>query len=387
MIEFGIDRVLAQSPAWKNSRIALVTNHAATTNTLVPSRLALLQAGFRIEKLFSPEHGLDVKGADGHKMHDGIDAVTALPVVSLYSQKLAPTAEDLEEVDLVVFDIPDVGSRFYTYLWTMTHVMEACAAHGKKMIILDRPNPVSGRMDLAEGPTLEEAQASFIGRWPIPIRHSCTLGELAVYFNKEKKLGCDLDVIRCNGWDREMFQPDWGTTFVATSPAIRRFEAMLLYPGLCLLEATNLSEGRSTDFSFTAMGAPWMCGEELAQLLQQLGMDEIQPKPVSFVPNEGKYAGQRCNGIQFDIIDPVIFKPVYLGMLLVKMVKERYKEFNWGVYPTMVNPDGKHHLDKLLGIPNTEQLFDLPLNKFLAQTEKITSAGDWQKTIGDSLLY
>ena len=387
MIKFGIDRLLAQAPQWKQSRLGLVTNHAATTNTLVPSREALLKNGFQLKKLFSPEHGLDVQGADGHRMHDGVDVLTQLPVISLYSRKLAPTADDLSDLDIVMFDIPDVGSRFYTYLWTMTHVMEACAANGKKMILLDRPNPISGLMELAEGPLLEESQASFIGRWPIPIRHSCTLGELAIYFNKERHIGCDLEVIPCEGWRRDMFQPDWGTTFVATSPAIRRFESMLLYPGLCLLEATNISEGRSTEFSFSALGAPWICGEELAQMLNQLGMDEVKLRPVSFVPKEGRYAEQRCNGIQLDVIDPRFFKPVYLGMLLVKMVKERYREFAWGVYPTMVNPDGKHHLDKLLGVPDTEQLFDLPLHIFLARTERITSAGDWKENIADSLRY
>jgi uncharacterized protein YbbC (DUF1343 family) len=387
MIQFGIDLLLAETPAWKNQRLALVTNHAATTNDLIPSRQALAKAGFRIVKLFSPEHGLDVKGADGHLMKDGNDALTALPVISLYSDKLAPAAEDLHEIDIVLFDIPDAGSRFYTYLWTMTHVMEACAANGKKMIILDRPNPVSGMMELAEGPILEESQASFIGRWPMPIRHSCTLGELAVYFNKERKIGCELDVIRCKGWEREMFQPDWGTTFVATSPAIQSFQSMLLYPGLCLLEATNISEGRSTDYSFTALAAPWTNGTELAAMISQLAMDEIGIEPVSFVPKQGKYAGQRCNGIQLKVEDTVIFKPVYLGMLLVKMVKERYRQFNWDVYPTLVNPDGKHHLDKLLGIPGTEQLFDLPLHKFLAQTEKITHSNDWKEMVSAALLY
>ena len=187
-IRFGIDELLAANPPWKNDCIGMVTNEAATTHDLRASRKALLHAGFNVVKLFSPEHGLDVQGADGHFMQDGTDKLTGLPVVSLYSEKLAPSADDLAGIDVLLFDIPDAGSRFYTYLWTMTHVMEACAAHQKRLIILDRPNPISGNFDLAEGPILDEEPASFIGRWASPIRHSCTLGELARYIEVSKKI-------------------------------------------------------------------------------------------------------------------------------------------------------------------------------------------------------
>jgi len=144
----------------------------------------LLDAGFNIVKLFSPEHGLDVKGVDGATIKDGVDALTRLPVISLYNEKLQPDENDLKDIDMVLFDIPDIGCRCYTYLWTMTYVLEACAAYNKKFIVLDRPNPVSGSLRFAEGPMLDEAHcSSFIGRWNIPLRHSCTLGELALYFN------------------------------------------------------------------------------------------------------------------------------------------------------------------------------------------------------------
>ena len=197
MIHFGIDILLKQNPSWKKKRIGLVTNHAATTNKLIPSRKALLDKGFNIIKLFSPEHGLDVKGADGAKMKDGIDTLTNLPVISLYNRKLAPGKKDLMDIDIILFDIPDIGCRCYTYLWTMTYVAEACAKHKKKLIILDRPNPVSGNLQLAEGPILDEKKcASFIGRWDIPLRHSCTLGELALYFNQSKNIHADIEIIK-----------------------------------------------------------------------------------------------------------------------------------------------------------------------------------------------
>ena len=160
MIHFGIDVLLANHPSWKKDRMGLITNHAATTFDITPSREALLQQQFNLIKLFSPEHGLDVKGADGHEMKDGTDVLTGLPVISLYSTKLAPSKEDLADIDIVLFDIPDVGSRFYTYLWTMTNVMEACAQNKKKFVLLDRPNPISGNTELCEGPILDESQAS-----------------------------------------------------------------------------------------------------------------------------------------------------------------------------------------------------------------------------------
>ncbi len=388
MIQFGIDILLAQTPEWKNRRIGLVTNHAATTNQLSPSRKALLQHSFHIQKLFSPEHGLDVMGADGHEMKDGMDALTNLPIISLYSTKLAPSDQDLEDLDIVLFDIPDVGSRFYTYLWTMTYVMEACAKNKKKLIILDRPNPVSGDLALAEGPILDIEQASFIGRWPIPIRHSCTLGELALYFNAERNIGCDIEVIKCEGWNREQFQPDWGIPFVPTSPAIQNFQSMLTYPGLCLLEATNISEGRGTNNAFRIAGAPWINGQSLAAMIADIGLDEIHVTAHSFIPSDSKYKGETCNGILIEVKYPESFQPVYFGLLLIRIIKQSYPQyFDWAPYPTMVNPTGKQHMDKLLGIANSEQLFSLPLPKFIAEITKLTQCRNWAEEMNPYLLY
>jgi uncharacterized protein YbbC (DUF1343 family) len=169
----GIDRLLASPPDWRHSRIALVTNEGATTSGFRPSRQALLAAGFRLVKLFSPEHGLSATGPDGQRMADGYDRLTGLPVLSLYGSRLAPDEEALADVDLVLFDVPDIGARFYTYLWTLTHVMEACARFGRRLVIADYGNPLSGRLELAEGPLLDEAHcSSFIGRWALPVRHS-----------------------------------------------------------------------------------------------------------------------------------------------------------------------------------------------------------------------
>lgn len=387
MIQFGIDLLLSSNPEWKNQRVALVTNHAATTRELIPSRKALLDKGFRLTKLFSPEHGLDLTGADGHRMHDGADTLTGLPVTSLYSSKLAPSEQDLADIDILLFDIPDAGSRFYTYLWTMTHVMEACARFQKKLLILDRPNPISGKFNLVEGPLLEEKQASFIGRWPIPIRHSCTMGELALYFNEKRKIGCPIEVMPCKDWQRDDFQSNWGIPFVPTSPAIQHLNTMLAYPGLCLLEATNISEGRGTTDAFSLAGAPWI-DEQLANMLGNLEMDEIRIHAHRFTPGDSKYKNELCNGVRIEVIHPEYFQPVAFGLLLIRLVKQLYpKSFHWAPYPTMVNPDGKQHLDKLLGIANSETLFELPLPKFIAEITRLTRCSNWETEIAPYLLY
>ena len=388
MIEFGIDNLIRQAVPWKNQRLALLTNQAATTNQGIASRKALIENGFQLKLLFSPEHGLDLKGEDGKLILDCIDALTGLPIISLYGKKLAPTEIDVSEIDIVLFDIPDIGARFYTYLWTLTYLMEACAKFGKKLIVLDRPNPISGNMVLAEGPVMQASAASFIGRWPIPIRHSCTLGELATYFNNKKNLGVDLEIIPCTNWGRNSFQPDWETAFVATSPAIQHFDSMLLYPGLCLLEATNISEGRGTDKAFRIAGAPWMNGRIIANLFNQLGLEDIKATPIIFQPLEGKYQGEICEGIEFKILDKNYFQSVSNGLLLINLIKSMYpKQFDWSNYPTEVNPSGEHHLDKLLGIQNSETLFNLPLQQFLPSVIKITNHAGWRKEIEPYLMY
>lgn len=388
MLEYGIDHLLKLNPSWKHKRLALLTNEAATSFSGIPSRKILIENGFQIKLLFSPEHGLDARGADGQLMPDTVDSITGLKVISLYGQKLAPDETDLNEIDIVLFDIPDIGARFYTYLWTLTHLMEACARLGTKLIILDRPNPISGKLALAEGPILDESVSSFIGRWPIPIRHSCTLGELATYFNSKRKLGVDLEIIHCTNWDRETFQPDWGSAFVPTSPAIQHFESMILYPGLCLLEATNISEGRGTDLAFKIAGAPWINGKIIANLFNQLGLEDIKAKPILFKPTTGKYQGEQCEGIEFAVQDLSYFQSVSNGLLLINLIKSMYpKHFKWSNYPTEVNTSGKNHLDKLLGINNSESLFNLPLQQFLSAIIKLTNSNDWKKEIEPYLLY
>ena len=388
MICFGVDEIIHQNPAWKTKALGLVTSDAATTNTGILSRTALLQAGFNIVLLFSPEHGISAKAPDGEAQQNGIDEITGLPIISLYGNKSMPTAQDLENIDIVLFDIPDIGARFYTYLWTLTYVLEACAINNKALIVLDRPNPISGNFDAAEGPFLEDTTSSFIGRWNIPVKHSCSLGELAIYFNGTKNIGANLTVIPVKNWDRDSFVSAWGTDFVPTSPAIQNPNSMLLYPGLCLLEATNISEGRGSQYSFETAAAPWLQTNEIIGFINQSFGDEIKASSISITPISGKYAQTLCKGIHFEVIDPEYFKPVFFGLLVVYMIRAKHPQhFMWAPYKTAVNPSGEDHLSKLLGIQNAQQLFDLPLPQFIANCTKLTHCPGWQEQMEPYLLY
>ncbi|HNN32297.1 MAG TPA: DUF1343 domain-containing protein, partial [Chitinophagaceae bacterium] len=357
-------------------------------NQLQPSRKLLLQNGFNLVKLFSPEHGLNLMGEDGVKINNSTDELTKLPIISLYNQQLKPLEKDIDDIDIILFDIPDIGCRFYTYLWTMTYILEAAAQFNKPIITLDRPNPISGNFELAEGCLLDEKNcSSFIGRFSIPIRHCCTLAELANYFNKVKNINAQLECITCSNWSRNMFQPDWKITFVPTSPAIQTFNAALYYTGLGFLEATNISEGRGTQNAFEILGAPWLNNEMLCEVFNSL-QDEVALQPYNFTPTFSKYKNEKCYGVSLKVKNISVYHPVHTALLLIKTIKETHSTyFAWSTYPTMVNQSGEKHLDKLLGILNSENLLELSFQPFLKELNKITDSKDWQHKINSFLLY
>src|SRR5215203_3579614 len=351
----GIDVFLQDPEMNKNSAFAIVTNNAAFTSDRILSRLALVERGFNLVKIFSPEHGISVKGADGSHQKDSTDIKTALPIISLYGDRLVPTEEDLKNIDIVLFDIPDVGCRFYTYLWTMTYVMEACAKYNKQMIILDRPNPIGGDLETAEGPMLDEkCCASFIGRWSIPIRHSCTLGELANYFSIKKVKGPDLKVVRVKNWDRNHIAND----FYPTSPAIKNISTALVYPGMGLLEGINVNEGRGTDKPFMQFGAPWINAEQVQTELKNKNIPGIDLKLCSYIPADSLYKGESCYGLELNLTNANKFRSVAFGIDLISILFKLYPQhLTERAYVTNANPAGGGHLDKLLGIKNAFDLF------------------------------
>jgi uncharacterized protein YbbC (DUF1343 family) len=386
-LQFGIDIILQNEPNWKKERIGMLTNDAAKTIHGKLSRLALIEAGFNLIQLFSPEHGIKAIGEDGAPMQNGIDEITGLSIISLYGTKFMPSAEDLKEIDVLLFDVPDAGTRFYTYLWSMTYWIEAAAKYNKKVIILDRPNPIGGNLMMAEGPMLDKTISSFIGRFNIPIKHQCTLGELAVYFNDQQNWNANLSIIKCVGWRREELFYNWGIKWEKPSPALQNMEATLLYPGLCFFEATNVSVGRGTAFSFEWIGAEWFNLPAITMLSQNIfGGDlymEIMKLPI--LKNETSI---EITGLRLKLRNTNTFDAVLNGLLLLKIIKDIHpKDFKWMPYPTQANPTGKNHLDLLLGVPNGEALFDLPLKSWLQQISKITRVSEWYDRMVSYLLY
>jgi uncharacterized protein YbbC (DUF1343 family) len=386
-LHFGIDILLQNEPIWKKDRIAILTNDAARTSSGVISRLALKNAGFNITTLFSPEHGIHTMGEDGALMQDGLDDITGLPIISLYGEKYMPSADDLKDIDILLFDVPDAGTRFYTYLWTMTYWIEAAAKYNKQVIILDRPNPLGGNLALSEGPMLDESITSFIGRFNIPVKHQCTLGELALYFNSVQNWNANLKVIQCKGWNRAELFFDWNQKWVNPSPALQNIEATILYPGLCFFEATNLSVGRGTSYSFEWIGAPWLKQKEIMMMAHNMLGEDYKLESINLaiqVANETS----TLKGIRMKVKDPYHYPAVMNGLLLLKLIKDLHpNDFKWMPYPTNANPSGENHLSLLLGIQNAEQLFELPLKDWLQNCIKIIKVGNWSHTISPFLLY
>lgn len=386
-LQFGIDIILQNEPNWKKERIGMLTNDAAKTNHGKLSRLALIEAGFNLTQLFSPEHGMKAIGEDGAPMQNGIDEITGLSIISLYGTKFMPSAEDLKEIDILLFDVPDAGTRFYTYLWSMTYWIEAATKYNKKVIILDRPNPIGGDLMMAEGPMLDDSISSFIGRFNIPIKHQCTLGELAIYFNDQQHWNANLSIIKCVGWRREALFYNWGIKWEKPSPALQNMEATLLYPGLCFFEATNVSVGRGTPHSFEWIGAEWFNLPTITKLSQNIfGGDlymEVMKLPI--LKNEKSI---EITGLRLKIRNSNKYDAVLNGLLLLKIIKDIHpKDFKWMPYPTQANPTGKNHLDLLLGVPNGEALFDLPLKSWLQQITKLTRVSEWYDRMVSYLLY
>lgn len=379
----GIDRFITGFEHQQAKRWGLVTNEVALTSTGIRSRQALLDAGFNLIRLFAPEHGLRATGADGARQMDGMDALTGLPVISLYGDKMAPDPEDLVDLDAVLFDIPDVGCRFYTYLWTLTYVMERCASLQKPLYVLDRPNPLGGDLGRAEGPMLDENHcSSFIGRWSIPLRHSCTLGELARYFAATRLPELNVKVIPVKNWNRLTTTTSSGWTFIPTSPAIRDLETALLYPGTGLLEGIFINEGRGTDRPFTCCGAPWINGEVLANAFTALNLPGVVCQPIRYIPDSSIYQEETCQGLQFRVTDEIHFRPVHMGIELIRLLMDLYPDqVLERRYYTAANPDGTGHLDKLLGIPEAFSTITSD------QLPPLDVGVEWKQIMAAHLLY
>ncbi|MFP4322845.1 MAG: exo-beta-N-acetylmuramidase NamZ domain-containing protein [Anaerolineales bacterium] len=334
---FGIDRLQrADFAPLQGQRVGLFTNLSA-----VDGRLTRTYDIFRVapavdlRAFFSPEHGLAGSVADGVKVASGQDAITGLPVHSLYGEALHPTQQMLAEVEVIVCDIQDIGVRYYTYLWTLTHILEACGEHGVRVMILDRPNPLGKTLS---GGGLDPALASIVGRYDIPVQHGMTLGELAQMINSRwNPTPAEINVIPCEGWQRDLAWRDLKRPFIPPSPNMPHFSTVQHYPGACLVEGTELSEGRGTPLPFEVVGAPFIDGYDLAQ---QITIPGAIARPIEFTPSASKFAHERCEGIQLHITDATRFAPLPAWLQIIAYIRHRYPEaFAWKAA----------HFDRLIG--------------------------------------
>jgi uncharacterized protein YbbC (DUF1343 family)/CubicO group peptidase (beta-lactamase class C family) len=304
--------------------VGLITNHTGRSREAENTVKLLNEArNVNLKVLFSPEHGFEGK-LDVSKIGDTQEKSTGLKVFSLYGETRRPTAAMLSEIDTVVFDIQDVGARFYTYVSTMGEAMKACAEHGKRFVVLDRPNPIGGVA--VAGPMLDAGRESFVGFHRLPVRHGMTIGELARLFQDELKLKLDLQVIECVGWRRADAWDATGLSWFNPSPNMRNLTQAFLYPGIGLLETTNLSVGRGTDTPFELLGAPWLDGQKLAAELNARQIAGVAFIPIEFTPASSKFATQNCGGINIVITDRNRFEPLCTGFEIAAQLRRLYPQ-------------------------------------------------------------
>lgn len=322
MVQFGIDRVGAFTHLLQG-RVALITSPSGRTADN-RSSIDRLKEVCDLQLLLAPEHGVRGDKGAGELFEDCIDGPSGLPMMSLYrkgSKGLSP--EVLEQFDTLVYDIQDVGCRYYTFISTLKNAMEDCAKAGKRLVVLDRPNPLGSKV---EGTTLLPGCHSFVGCWEMPQRYGLTCGEFARMVNGEAHIGCDLQVVPCEGLTRDMLFPDWGRIWVMPSLGIPRFETALLYPGTCLFEGTSWSEGRGTADPFAIIGAPGVDADRLSEAFNDLGLEGVVSTPVYFVPSSSKHKGERCGGVHLHVTDAKALQPVELGYRLMELARDLFPE-------------------------------------------------------------
>ena len=304
------------------SKVGLITNHTGVAADGQSSIQLLHDAdNVTLTRIFSPEHSLSGL-LDIETIENSRETSTGIPVVSLYGDVRRPSAAMLAGIDVLVFDIQDIGTRFYTYISTMGHAMTAAADHGIGFVVLDRPNPINGVA--VAGPVLDDGLQSFVGFHTIAVRHGMTVGEIALLLKAELELDLDLRIIKMSGWHRDQLFDETGLTWINPSPNMRSLTAAILYPGIGLLETTNLSVGRGTDTPFENIGAPWLNGSLLAENLTRLNLPGVSFEAVTFTPDASKFSGQECSGVRFDITDREVFESLKTGFAIAAQLRLDY---------------------------------------------------------------
>ncbi len=322
----------------------LITNHTGVLRNL-SSTVDMLKEKCNLTALFAPEHGVRGDVQAGENITSYTDKKTNLPVYSLFGDDTSESERIMISLDTVIFDIQDVGARFYTYAYTMTDAMKICAEHGVKFVVLDRPNPLGGTK--AEGAVLDRRFSSFVGRFPTPTRSGLTIGEFALMMNETENIGCDLTVVPLEGWKRDMYYDDTDLVFIQPSPNIPSIDTAFAYIGTCIFEETNLSEGRGTTKPFEMIGAPWL---DSKTVIEKAGVqDGVILRECSFTPTFSDHKYCFCHGIQLHITDRNAFSPFAVGIRLLNAIKKTHSEFE--ISPSIANLIGTDDILKSNFLP------------------------------------
>lgn len=358
-IKLGLEKILDEHlHLLENIRVGLICNQASVNHLFQHSAdLFYNNPKINLVALFGPQHGIrgDVQDNMVETSHT-VDKLTGLPIYSLYSETRQPTEAMLSGLDALVFDLQDIGCRVYTFIYTMANAMQACAALGKKMFVLDRPNPIGGLA--VEGNTLERGHESFVGQYPIPMRHGLTAGELANLFNREFGINCELEIVTMNGWSREDYYDETDAPWVMPSPNIPTVDTTAVFPATVYFEGTEVSEGRGTTRPFEIVGAPYIDADDYAAALAALKLPGVIFRPINFLPTFQKHANQSCGGVFLHVTKREVFEPVFTGLMMVKTVFDMYSEdFKWkiGEYEYAFN---RNPFDVIAGTSKMREMFE-----------------------------
>lgn len=352
MVELGLERLLSsRTDLLAGERVGLITNPSGVDSRL-ESTIDLLadHDDVDLRRLFGPEHGVRGRAQAGEHVEGGVDEATGLPVSSLYGDTRRPTAEMLEDVDVLVYDIQDVGVRYYTIIYTLAYALEGAAEHDVRVVVLDRPNPIAP-LDVA-GNRVPDEHSSFVGNYRLPAVHGLTVGELARYFDGEFDVGADLDVVELSDWSRNTWYDETDLSWVPPSPNMPTLETATIYPGTCLFEGTTLSEGRGTTLPFSLLGAPWVDADEWADTLDACDLAGVRFRPEYFTPQFSKHEGEQVEGVQVHLTDRDAVDPLRVGLCALVSAFRDYEESEWRT------ADDMFFVDRLAGGPSLRERVD-----------------------------
>ncbi|NMA47964.1 MAG: DUF1343 domain-containing protein [Lentisphaerae bacterium] len=336
-VDNGIDRIRDYHALLSGRRLGVISNPSGVDRSLAAS-IDIIARDYRLTALFAPEHGIRGDHQAGQAVADDVDPVLQVPVYSLHGQRKRIDPAQLSAIDLLVYDIQDIGARFYTYLYTLSYAMEECARQGLPLLVLDRINPLG--CTVVEGPLLRDQYQSFVGMYPMPARYALTVGEYARWINAEFAIGCELHVAPCKNYRRNMGFAACALPWVAPSPNIPTPDSALLYIGTCIFEGSNVSEGRGTTKPFEQVGAPYIDARRLQERLARHELPGVIWRATHFIPTSSKYAGELCHGVQAHISDSRTLRPFSVGMWLLHEIREQHPEFAW---------TAPAHADRLFG--------------------------------------